>query len=159
MAAGLVKGEGFAVNASVMEANASRYHGQAPDEIEWAEPERQTRAVKEYLAALEAEVEAHPDRKPPKVISPSDSQSAWTAKANKRVQFGYINRTKVTARATAGFGTKRTNRAALVMSVDQRKPEVAVRPSGPFLTQPDMNGAFQCRYLTSTMASRSLGAV
>src|SRR5471032_1400361 len=47
MAAGLVKGEGFAVDASVMEANASRYYGKAPDEIEWAEPERQTRAVKE----------------------------------------------------------------------------------------------------------------
>jgi transposase len=89
MAAGLVKGEGFAVDASVMEANASRYHGKAPDEIEWAEPERQTRAVKEYLAALEAESEPNPDRKPPKVISPSDPQSAWTAKANKRVQFGY----------------------------------------------------------------------
>src|SRR5258707_12525324 len=30
-----------------------------------------------------------PDRKSPKVISPSDPSSAWTAKANKRVQFGY----------------------------------------------------------------------
>ena len=29
------------------------------------------------------------DRKPPKVISPVDPCSAWTAKANKRVQFGY----------------------------------------------------------------------
>jgi transposase len=72
MATGLVKGEGFAVDASVIEANASRYHGKAPDEIEWAEPERQTRAVKEYLAALEVESEPNPDRKPPKVISPSD---------------------------------------------------------------------------------------
>ena len=89
MDAGLVKGEGFAVDASVMEASASRYHGKAPDEIEWAEPERQTRAVKEYLAALQAETEPNPDRKPPKVISPSDPCSAWTAKANKRVQFGY----------------------------------------------------------------------
>lgn len=89
MATGLVKGEGFAVDASVMEANASRYHGKAPDEIIWAEPERQTRAVKEYLAALEPEVEPNPDRRPPKVISPSDPCSAWTAKANKRVQFGY----------------------------------------------------------------------
>jgi transposase len=34
MDAGLVKGEGFAVDASVMEANASRYHGKAPDEID-----------------------------------------------------------------------------------------------------------------------------
>src|SRR5690348_630465 len=89
MAAGLIKAEGFAVDASVMEANASRYHGKAPDEIVWSEPERQTRAVKEYLAALEAEVEPNADRKPPKVISPSDPCAAWTAKANKRVQFGY----------------------------------------------------------------------
>ncbi len=89
MATGLVKGEGFAVDASVMEANASRYHGKAPGEIVWAEPERQTRAVKEYLAALEPELEPNPDRKPPKVIPPSDPCSAWTAKANKRVQFGY----------------------------------------------------------------------
>jgi hypothetical protein len=65
-------------------------------------------AVAEYLAALEAEAAAEVDaaddgagggpegkrprryeRQPPKVISPSDPQSAWTAKANKRVQFGY----------------------------------------------------------------------
>src|ERR1700726_1072733 len=32
MDAGLVKGEGFALNASVMEADASRYPGKAPDE-------------------------------------------------------------------------------------------------------------------------------
>ena len=108
MAAGLVKGEGFAVDASVMEANASRYHGKAPEELDWTEKQRQKRAVAEYLAALEAEAAAEVDaaddgagdgleskpprryeRQPPKVISPSDPQSAWTAKANKRVQFGY----------------------------------------------------------------------
>src|SRR5271169_836324 len=89
MAAGLVKGEGFAVDASVMEANASRYRGKAPDEIEWVEPERQSRAVKEYLAGLDVDAQPNPDRKPPKLISPSDPCSAWTAKANKRVQFGY----------------------------------------------------------------------
>ncbi len=89
MAAGLVKGEGFAVDASVMEANASRYHGKAPEELDWTEKQREKRAVAEYLAALEAVAEPSPDRKPPKVISPSDPCSAWTAKANKRVQFGY----------------------------------------------------------------------
>ena len=36
MDAGLVKGEGFAVDASVIEADASRYHGKAPDEIDWS---------------------------------------------------------------------------------------------------------------------------
>src|SRR5262249_3726144 len=107
MANGLVKGEGFAVDASVMEANASRYHGKAPDELDWTDAQRQKRAVAEYLAAVEAEARSQaemdrgnsegsdhgdnfrPDRKPPKVISPSDPSSAWTAKANKRVLFGY----------------------------------------------------------------------
>ena len=106
MAAGLVKGQGFAVDATVIEANASRYHGKAVDELDWTDAQRQQRAVAEYLAALEAQaaVEAGHDndadgsdddarlaanRKPPKVISPSDPQSAWTAKANKRVLFGY----------------------------------------------------------------------
>jgi transposase len=106
MAAGLVKGEGFAVDASEMEANASRYHGKAPNELDWTDAQRQKRAVAEYLAGLEAEAQHHEskdnrgggsdgmptaalDRKPPKVISPSDPSSAWTAKANNRVQFGY----------------------------------------------------------------------
>lgn len=112
MAAGLVKGEGFAVDASVLEANASRYHGKPPAELDWTDAQRQKRAVAEYLAAIEAEAAPTPEqkagdtaddgndgpetprkrqgeRKAPKVISPSDPSSAWTAKANKRVQFGY----------------------------------------------------------------------
>ena len=88
MNAGLVKGEAFAVDASVMEADASRYHAKAPDEIDWSLPERQTRAVAEFLGALDDE-DPDADRKVPKAISPVDPCSAWTAKANKRVQFGY----------------------------------------------------------------------
>ncbi len=88
MDAGLVKGEGFAVDASVIEADASRYHGKAPDEIDWSAPERQTRAAAEFLAGLDDE-DLDANRKLPKVISPVDPCSAWTAKANKRVQFGY----------------------------------------------------------------------
>ena len=75
MDAGLVRGEGFAIDASVMEANASL-------------PERQTRAAAEFLGGLEDE-DPEANRKLPKAISPSDPCSAWTAKANKRVQFGY----------------------------------------------------------------------
>src|SRR5450432_3128314 len=88
MDAGLVKGEAFAVDASVMEADASRYHGKAPDEIDWSVPERQSRAVAEFLGALD-DKDTDANRKLPKVISPVDPCSAWTAKANKRVQFGY----------------------------------------------------------------------
>ena len=88
MDTGLVKGEGFAVDASVMEADASRYHGVAPGEADWSAPERQARAVAEFLGALDDD-DPTADREPPKVISLSDPCSAWTAKANKRVQFGY----------------------------------------------------------------------
>ena len=88
MGAGLVKGEGFAVDASVIEADASRYHGVTPEDADWSAPERQTRAVAEFLGALDDD-DPTADRKPPKVISLSDPCSAWTAKANKRVQFGY----------------------------------------------------------------------
>ncbi len=49
MDAGLAKGEGFAVDASVMEADASRYHGKSPGEIYSSLPERQTRAAAEFL--------------------------------------------------------------------------------------------------------------
>jgi transposase len=88
MAAGLVGGEGFAIDASVIEAEASRYTGVNGDaEIDWSDPKLQTRAVREYLASLDPTPD--PARKTPKVISLSDPCSAWTAKANKRVQFGY----------------------------------------------------------------------
>ena len=86
---GLIRGEGFAVDASVIEADASRYHGLAPDEIDLHAIENPSRAIREYLAALDEADAPEPDRKPPKAISPSDPASAWTAKANKRVQFGY----------------------------------------------------------------------
>jgi hypothetical protein len=45
-------------------------------------------AVSEFPAGLDDD-DIHADRSRPKVISPADPCSAWTAKANKRVQFGY----------------------------------------------------------------------
>jgi IS5 family transposase len=86
MNAGLVRGEGFAVDASVMEADASRYHGKASDEILFAATSDLCCA--ELLSAFEDD-DPHADRKLPKVISPVDPCSARTPKANKRVQFGY----------------------------------------------------------------------
>jgi transposase len=88
MASGLVKGEGFAVDASIITADASRHHRITPEEADWSRPERQTRAVKEYLSALEAAA-PDPARKVPEVLSPSDPAAAWTAKAHLQVQFAY----------------------------------------------------------------------
>jgi transposase len=83
MDAGLVKGEAFAVDASVMEADASRYHGKAPDEIDWSAPERQTRAVAEFLGALDDE-DPDADRKVPKAISPVDPCSTTDSRRMPR---------------------------------------------------------------------------
>ena len=55
MAAGLVKGEGFAVDASVIEANASRFKRVEGAEIDWTDKQRARRPVREYLAALDGE--------------------------------------------------------------------------------------------------------
>jgi hypothetical protein len=57
---GLIKGEGFAIDASVMEANASGYHGKAPDELDWTDAQRQKRAVAEYLASLKPKLDRNP---------------------------------------------------------------------------------------------------
>jgi transposase len=60
MEAGLVKGEGFAVDASVVAADASRQRS-VPDgaTVDWKDPTFSTRAVREYLDALEDEPQAH----------------------------------------------------------------------------------------------------
>ncbi len=68
MASGLVKGEGFAIDASVIEADVSRYRGVAPEEADWSKPERQTRAVREYLESLkdQAQPESKQGARPPR---------------------------------------------------------------------------------------------
>lgn len=56
MDAGLVKGEGFAVDASIIKADASRQRGVPGDEpVNWSDPALGTRAVREYLEALDEE--------------------------------------------------------------------------------------------------------
>jgi transposase len=73
MAEGLVKGEGFAVDASVVGADASRQRRLGKDGMEW-NGARRSRAVREYLDALDAGVEAAPRN-----VSLTDPQARWTA--------------------------------------------------------------------------------
>jgi len=86
---GLVRGEGFAVDATVIEANASRFKRALGAEVEWAEPARQARAVREYLVALDSENSPQNPEREPSALSPSDPASAWTTKGRLRVQFAY----------------------------------------------------------------------
>ena len=89
MDAGLVKGEGFAVDASVIEAEASRFERVKGADIDWSEDQRARRAVKEYLEALESDNPPTNPRQKPKAMSPTDPTAAWTTRGRNKVMFGY----------------------------------------------------------------------
>ncbi len=105
MTAGLVGGEGFAIDASVIEADASyacRVEGSAVPPG-WSDPATATRPVREYLAALdeaagqmvgEASGEERSERiagepAPAKSLSLTDPAAAWTSKGVRKVSFAY----------------------------------------------------------------------
>ncbi len=89
MEAGLVGGEGFAVDASVIEADASRYQRVEGSEINWTDERRSTRAVREYLTALEGDNPPINPKQKPKAVSPVDPSAAWTTRGRNKVMFGY----------------------------------------------------------------------
>ncbi|VVO15804.1 hypothetical protein PS914_04537 [Pseudomonas fluorescens] len=77
MDAGLVKGEDFAVDASIIKADASRQRGVPGDEqVNWSDPTLSTRAVREYREALDEEALAETL---PKRLPLTDPQARWTA--------------------------------------------------------------------------------
>lgn len=77
MTEGLVGGEGFAVDASVVRADANRTRGvPGAEAINWKSGTHSTRAVREYVAALE---EANPTETQPKSVSLTDPAARYTA--------------------------------------------------------------------------------
>ena len=79
IAAGLVGGQGFAVDASLIAADANK-HRSIPGG-DWnrdIEPERASRAVKEYLTTLDDPAYGTASEVTPKFISPSDPAAQWT---------------------------------------------------------------------------------
>jgi transposase len=87
MAAGLVKGEGFAVDASLIAANASHQHSIQPGgHCDWTAPKIDTRPMREYLTALDDDALVAPvSRK----VSLSDPHSRWTAATGGIAFFAY----------------------------------------------------------------------
>ena len=74
---GLVGGEGFAIDASLIEADANRSRSLAREEVaDLRDPCHATRAVREYLATLDAQGEP---ATAPASISPTDPAARWTA--------------------------------------------------------------------------------
>jgi transposase len=92
IAAGLVGGEGFAVDASLIQADANK-HRSIPG-AEWnndIDPEQARRAVKEYLATLDDPAYGAASDVTPKFISPSDPAAQWTGALRNAAFFAYAN--------------------------------------------------------------------
>src|SRR5436305_3911791 len=79
IASGLVGGEGFAVDASLIQADANKQRSIAGHD--WRrdrDPARSSRAVKEYLATLDDKAWGAASEVVPKFVSPSDPAAQWT---------------------------------------------------------------------------------
>src|ERR1700760_1483114 len=88
--AGLVGGEGFAVDASLIEADANRQRS-IPG-VEWKkqiDPAASSRAVKEYLATLNDAAFGAATEVQPKFVSPSDPAAQWTGALKGPAFFAY----------------------------------------------------------------------
>jgi transposase len=101
IAAGLVGGEALSVDASLIKADVDKKKRMPGDQpIAWPKPEEASRAVREYLTALdEARADEEGDgndgdnggirRKPLKEVSLTDPQAAWIARKSVDPFFAY----------------------------------------------------------------------
>jgi transposase len=90
--AGLVGGEDFAVDASLIEADANK--GRSIPGAEWSKQrDRATasHAVKEYLATLDDAAFGAATEVTPKFVSPSDPAAQWTGAMKSKAIFAYAD--------------------------------------------------------------------
>ena len=84
---GLVGGEGFAVDASLIKADANRQKGIEGER--GLPPEAAGRAVEEYLAVLDDAAFGAASEVTPKFISPADPAARWTGAHGGQAFFAY----------------------------------------------------------------------
>jgi transposase len=87
MAEGLVGGEGFAVDASLIRADANRQTGGPGSE--GLPPDADTRAVREYLAVLDDAAFGAATPVVPKYLAPADPASRWTCAHGGQAYYAY----------------------------------------------------------------------
>jgi transposase len=87
MAEGLVGGEGFAVDASLIKADANRQRG--VEGSKGLAPEMASRAIDEYLAVLDDAAFGGASEVTPKFVSPADPAARWTGAHGGQAFFAY----------------------------------------------------------------------
>jgi transposase len=92
IAAGLVGGEGFAVDASLIAADANKQRSiPGKDWDKNRAPEKASRAVKDYMATLDAAAFGAASDVTPKFVSPSDPAAQWTGAMRGPAFFAYAD--------------------------------------------------------------------
>ena len=93
IAEGVVGGERFATDASLIEADANKQNSTAKEDwnLDKINPETASRAVREYLFALDDEAFGAATDVVPKFTSHSDPSSQWTAAHHGPAYFAYSN--------------------------------------------------------------------
>src|SRR3954471_11342100 len=92
IAAGLVGGEGFAVDASLIAADANKQRSiPGRDWDKNRDPETASLAVKEYLATLDDAAFGAASNVTPKFVSPSDPAAQWTGAMRGPAFFAYAD--------------------------------------------------------------------
>lgn len=84
---GLVGGEGFAVDASLIKADANRQKG--VEGSKGLAPEMTSRAIDEYLAVLDDAAFGAASEVTPKFLSPADPAARWTGAHGGQAFFAY----------------------------------------------------------------------
>jgi transposase len=87
MAEGLVGGEGFAVDGSLIRADANRQTGGPGSE--GLQTEADNRAVREYLAVLDDAAFGAATPVVPKYLAPADPASRWTCAHGRQAYYAY----------------------------------------------------------------------
>src|SRR5712671_6168375 len=90
ISAGLVGGKEFAVDASLIAADANKQRSIPGSEwIKERDPETASRAVKEYMATLDDAAFGAATKVTPKFVSPSDPAAQWTGAMRGPAFFAY----------------------------------------------------------------------
>jgi len=89
MTEGLVGGEGFAVDASLIRADANRQTGGPGNEGLPPDADNRARAVREYLAVLDDAAFGAATPVVPKYLAPADPASRWTCAHGGQAYYAY----------------------------------------------------------------------
>jgi transposase len=92
IAEGLVGGEGFAVDASLIAADANKQRSLAStDAVDWHELATTRRSVREYLDTLDDAAWGAASEVVPKFVSPADPAAQWTGAHKGHAFFAYAD--------------------------------------------------------------------